>query len=195
MDKLSKIAVLFALFFMLPFGVNAHLIGGTGFSSGLFHPLFGLDHLLAMFAVGVIAVRSGGKAVFLLPLAFVSFMVFGGLLAVLGFSLPGVGTAVALSVLVFGVLVSFSQKLPFGISFACIALFALFHGHAHGEEMPLIASPLLYTAGFIVSTSFLHFAGAISANYAKKTFFAQKLFKVTSAVLSVAGILFLAGII
>ena len=196
MDLISKSAVvLLIVLTLLPGIVNAHLIGGNGILSGVSHPFLGLDHMLAMVAVGIIAVRAGGKAVFGLPMTFVSFMVLGGALAVLGLPLPGVEAWIAISLLVFGIMVALTKKLPMNIAFACVAIFALFHGHAHGEEIPAIASPALYALGFVISTTLLHLSGALTAYFAQRTVFAQKVFHLAGAAISITGLILLVGLI
>jgi urease accessory protein len=191
----KSLVAFFVLFALLPLSVNAHLIGGNGISSGISHPFIGLDHLLAMIAVGIMAVRAGGKAVFGLPMTFVSFMALGGAIAVLGFPLPGVEAWIAISLLVFGIMVALTKKLPMNLAFACVAIFALFHGHAHGEEIPAIASPALYALGFVISTTMLHLTGAFTAYYAQRTVFAQKIFTAAGAAISIVGLFLLAGVI
>lgn len=163
--KTSKPLLFFVFLSISSLSVQAHLIGGEGFSSGFLHPLLGLDHLLAMIAVGVLSAKIGGRAVFALPAMFVFSMAIGGTLAILGRSLPGVETAITLSAFFFAMLALFKPPLKSAIFF--VALFALFHGHAHGEEMPAIAQPVLYILGFVVSTTALHFIGASIANTTK----------------------------
>ncbi len=192
--KKSLIAplLLIGLFtFLLPQGAFAHNVGGTGMLSGLTHPLFGMDHLLAMIAVGVISTQLGGKAVWQVPAIFVGFMIFGGLLAILGLALPAVEIGIASSVLVLGVAIAFSSKIPNIAAFAMIALFAIFHGHAHGSEMPVIANFALYAIGFVTSTTALHISGVLIGHYAKKTQITQYLLRFSGAGVGVMGLMFL----
>mgnify|MGYP001584419800 CR=1 FL=1 len=184
----------FVFLSVFPLTVQAHLVGGNGFTSGLFHPLLGLDHLLAILAVGIISAKIGGRAAFIIPTAFVSVMAIGGILAIAGIGLPAVETGIALSVLFFGVLIALSKSPSLKTAIAFVALFALFHGHAHGEEMPVIASPVLYAIGFIASTAILHFSGALIGHYAKKTVFRANLLRFSGAAMSATGLLFLAWI-
>jgi urease accessory protein len=137
--------------------------GAAGFASGLAHPLQGLDHLFAMIAIGLWAAQQGGRALWAVPAAFVGTMALGGVLALSGIALPQVETVIALSVLVLGLLIASRRRyvLPAGIAIA--ASFALFHGYAHGQEMPLAASPLAYAAGFMLATVFLHGAGLVGS--------------------------------
>jgi urease accessory protein len=179
------------LTFLLPQAVFAHNIGGTGMLSGITHPLFGLDHLLAMVAVGVISTQLGGKAVWKVPATFVGFMIVGGLLSILGLQMPAVEMGIALSVLVLGAVIAFSSKIPNIGAFGMIALFAIFHGHAHGSEMPVIANFALYAIGFVASTTLLHVSGVLIGHFAKKTQITQYLLRFAGAGVGVMGLMFL----
>jgi urease accessory protein len=131
----------------------------TGFAGGLAHPLQGLDHLLAMIAIGLWAAQQGGRALWAVPAAFVGAMALGGGLAWPGVALAHAETGIALSVLVLGLLVATRRRWTLTAGMAIAAAFALFHGYAHGLEMPQAASPVLYGLGFIVATVCLHGAG------------------------------------
>lgn len=176
-----------------PLSAEAHQIGGYGFASGASHPLLGADHLLAMVAVGVIAVRLGGRALWALPSAFVAFMLAGGALAVSGAALPVVESVIALSVVTAGIVLAFGKDVPLRSAAAVVAFFALFHGHAHGAEMPLLVSPALYALGLLLSTALLHGAGVLVGRYAVKNGFSTGIFRFAGAGVSLAGILFLVG--
>ncbi|HEY8567142.1 MAG TPA: HupE/UreJ family protein [Beijerinckiaceae bacterium] len=135
-------------------------VGAThGFVAGLTHPLFGLDHVCAMVAVGLWAALAGGRAVWAWPLAFVGVMVAGALLGLAGLSLPGVEVMIAGSVFAFGIAVALRAPLPVLVGAVICGLFALFHGHAHGTELPAEASAALYVAGFALATALLHAVG------------------------------------
>ena len=157
LDRLALAAVAS----LIPTLAFAHTgIGPTvGFSHGFLHPIMGLDHVLAMVMVGMFAAQLGGRALWLVPCAFVGVMALGGALGVAGFPLPYVEIGIALSVVVLGALVAFGVRLPTAIAMAVVALFALFHGHAHGSEMPETAAGLNYGLGFIAATGLLHAAG------------------------------------
>jgi urease accessory protein len=131
----------------------------TGFVSGLAHPLLGLDHVLAMVAIGLWAAQQGGRALWAVPAAFVSAMVLGGVLAMSGLALPHGETAIALSVLVLGLLIATRRQWAVKAGMALAAGFAVFHGYAHGLEMPLATSPALYGLGFVLATLGLHGLG------------------------------------
>lgn len=177
----------------VPLSAEAHQIGGYGFASGASHPLLGVDHLLAMVAVGVIAVRMGGRALSALPVAFVAFMLIGGGLAVSGGALPVVETVIALSVVIAGIVLVLGKDVSLRSAAAVVAFFALFHGHAHGEEMPMFAHPALYAIGFTLSTAFLHAAGVLVGRYAVKTGLSTGILRFAGAGMSLVGILLLIG--
>ncbi|MBA4789453.1 MAG: HupE/UreJ family protein [Rhizobiales bacterium] len=146
---------------LLPSMAFAHTGVGDahGLAHGFLHPLTGLDHVLAMVAVGILAWQSGGRAVWAVPLTFVALMVVGGALGASGIDLPYVEIAIALSVVVLGAAVAFGVTLPLAGAMAIAGFFALFHGHAHGAEMPDDASGLAYGLGFVAATAALHLAG------------------------------------
>jgi urease accessory protein len=139
----------------------AHSFGapGAGFAAGFGHPLLGLDHLLAMIAVGLWASQLGGRAVWRVPATFVVALALGALLAVTGLSLPAVEPGIMASMLVVGLLTALAVRLPTTAGMTIVALFALCHGHAHGAEMPEAAQPLLYGLGFVLASALLHGAG------------------------------------
>jgi len=140
---------------------EAHTFGsqGAGLMAGLTHPFVGLDHLLAMIAVGIWAGQLGGRAVWLIPLTFVSVMAAAATLASFGLLLPLMEPAIACSVLVLGLLIAGSVRLPTSVGALLVSLFAVFHGYAHGLELPQAGSPILYGAGFVLATALLHGLG------------------------------------
>lgn len=131
----------------------------AGLLAGLVHPVLGLDHVLAMLAVGVWGAQLGAPHVWTLPVAFPLVMALGGALALAGVHLPAVELGIALSAIVLGLLVLREARPPVGVAAAVVGAFALFHGHAHGTELPEGSSGLLYSAGFVVSTGTLHALG------------------------------------
>lgn len=146
---------------LLPPLAYAHVgIGETSsFLHGLAHPADGLDHACAMLAVGLWAAQMGGRSMWAVPLTFVGVMVLGGALPVLGIRLPFVEQGIVLSILLLGVLIAASIRLPLWLGSGMVGLFALWHGHAHGAEMPAWASGMPYALGFMLSTMSLHIAG------------------------------------
>ncbi len=131
----------------------------SGFSAGLMHPFSGIDHLLAMLAVGLWAAQGGGKKIWLLPATFMSMLAIGAAIAMRWPSLPLVEAGIATSVLALGLLVALSLQLPATLSMAITALFGLLHGYAHGLELPGSASPTTYAPGFLAATATLHLIG------------------------------------
>ena len=139
----------------------AHVGAGTtsSFTAGFMHPLSGLDHMTVMIAVGLWAALKGGKAIWAWPAAFVGVMAAGGALGMLHVPLPFVEPAILASVVALGLLVALAVDLPVSAGVAIIGLFALFHGHAHGTDVPENAGGLEYMAGFAMTTALLHATG------------------------------------
>lgn len=130
-----------------------------GFATGFMHPLGGLDHLVAMVAVGLWGAFLGMPALWLLPVVFPLVMAAGGVLGVLGVALPAVEIGIALSAIALGGAVAFALKPPLWVAAVLVAMFAVFHGHAHGTELPQAAGPVAYSLGFVVATGLLHLCG------------------------------------
>ncbi len=152
-----------ALIAALPMAALAHTGTGAHIDAmhGFLHPLTGLDHVLAMVAVGVFAAQLGGRSLWAVPAAFVLAMVAGGAVGYAGVPLPMVEQGIAVSVIVMGLAVAFGARLPVVPAMALVALFAVFHGHAHGAEGSGAGSFLGYAAGFVIATSLLHAAGIV----------------------------------
>lgn len=150
-----------AMMALLPAIALAHTgVGDTvGFPHGFMHPITGIDHVLAMILVGVFAWQLGGRALCLVPITFVLVMAIGGALGVAGISVPFVEAGIALSVIVLGAVVAFGIKAPVAVAMAVVGLFAIFHGHAHGAEMPENAAGMAYALGFMLGTALLHGVG------------------------------------
>lgn len=138
----------------------AHTDGSAGgFVSGFAHPINGWDHVVAMVAVGLWGAFLGMPALWLLPVVFPLVMAFGGALGVLGVPLPMVEAGIALSGVVLGLLIAFAVRAPIWVAAVIVGLFAVFHGHAHGTELPDAANPFAYGIGFVIATGLLHLAG------------------------------------
>lgn len=131
----------------------------SGFVSGFTHPFFGADHIVAMVAVGLWGAFLGAPAVWLLPVVFPSVMALGGALGVMGVPIPAIETGIALSGVVLGLMVLTAARPPLWVAAVMVGGFAIFHGHAHGTELPNSASPLTYSMGFVISTGLLHLSG------------------------------------
>jgi urease accessory protein len=132
---------------------------GASLASGFLHPLGGVDHIIAMVAVGLLAARLGGRAVWLVPASFVATMGVAGLAGMMGAGLPYVETGIALSVVVLAAVAVLGTAMPVAVAMGLVAFFAVFHGYAHGAEMPETMSGLAYGAGFVAATALLHGVG------------------------------------
>lgn len=157
----QRIFMMSMLFLSMPAIAAAHsgISATSGFISGFGHPLTGFDHLLAMLAVGLWAAFLGGRSVWAVPVTFVLVMVVGGLIGISGFTVPFVEQGILLSVLVLGFLLAGALKLPLVYSAAIVGFFALFHGYAHGSEVPMATGTMSYTLGFMAATTLLHSTG------------------------------------
>lgn len=155
-------AILLAALALALAAAPAHAHGGSvagGFLGGFGHPLFGPDHIVAMVAVGLWGAFLGAPAIWVLPVAFPLVMAGGGVLGILGIPLPGVEIGIALSALVLGLMVVLAARPPPWIAGVLVGAFAVFHGHAHGAEMPAGADAVAFSLGFVVATGMLHLGG------------------------------------
>lgn len=134
-------------------------VGGSGFLSGLTHPIFGWDHVAAMVAVGLWGAFLGRPAIWLLPIIFPAVMAVGAAAGIAGIPLPAVEAGIALSGVVLGLVVLFAFRAPLWLAAVLVGAFAIFHGHAHGTELPDAANPFAYASGFVIGTGLLHLAG------------------------------------
>ncbi len=166
--KLGKVLAAGLLFLVVPELAHAHAaeVGAASWREGFVHPLFGWDHLLAMLAVGLWAAQQRGRATWLIPVTFVAVMAVGGVVGASGISLPGVETAILISVAVFGVLVVHRAQYRSWLSLGLVGFFAFFHGFAHGAEMPGAAHLPSFGAGFMLATLLLHGVGIATARVA-----------------------------
>ncbi|WP_086999652.1 HupE/UreJ family protein [Rhizobium sullae] len=183
----------------LPATAYAHPAIGeaAGLVHGFSHPISGLDHILAMVMVGIFAYQLGGRATWLVPATFVLAMALGGAFGIAGIDIPFVETGIALSVVVLGAVVAFDVKAPAAVAMAVAGLFAIFHGHAHGAEMPESAAGAAFAAGFMIATALLHTAGlglgyAIGRTGKRRSFIATRL---AGGFAAVAGVGILTGMI
>ncbi|SDA87369.1 HupE/UreJ family protein [Sinorhizobium sp. NFACC03] len=143
---------------------DAHVLGGAfgGFGSGFQHPILGLDHFLAMAAVGIWGAQLGGRSVWTLPVTFPLIMCIGGIIGMSdALRLPYVEAVIALSVITLGVAIALRWRPPEAVSIVVVAVFAIFHGYAHGVELPLAADPAAYAVGFVVATGLIHVFGIL----------------------------------
>ena len=172
--------------------LSAHQQQGQaqGFLTGLRHPISGWDHVLAMIAVGLWGAQLGPPALWLLPITFPMMMAVGGFLGLVGVRVPGVEAGVALSALLLGLMVAIQAKPKIAVAAVLVGAFAIFHGHAHGTELPAGQSGLMYSIGFVVATGCLHGVG-IAIGLVHKWPIGKVALRLTGAVVAVAGVAFL----
>lgn len=164
----------------------------SGFMSGFTHPLFGLDHVLAMVAVGIWGATLGRPLVWALPVVFPLLMVVGGVLGIAGIDLPYVEIGIAISVIVLGIAIAADWRAPVAVAVAIVAMFGVFHGFAHGKELPEAAAPAAYAAGFVISTGLLHLAG-IAIGLLKAVPRGTQLLRASGGLIAAMGVWILAG--
>jgi urease accessory protein len=158
----QAIFVLAALFAATTIPALAHTGVGSvaGFAAGFSHPIGGLDHILAMIAVGILAAQLGGRAIWIVPAAFVGMMLVGAVFGILGVGIPFVEQRIVGSVIILGTVIAIGHRLlPMALAVGLVGVLAVFHGHAHGTEIPANASGLAYAAGFAAATTLLHAIG------------------------------------
>jgi urease accessory protein len=173
---------------------SAHTAEGVagGFASGFLHPIFGLDHVVAMVAVGLWGAFLGMPAIWLLPIVFPLVMAFGGALGVAGVPLPGVEIWIAASAVVLGLCVALALKPPLWVAALIVGAFAIFHGHAHGTELPEAANPIAYAIGFVIATGLLHLCG-IGFGLLSRSRTGRYAVQAAGAVIAAVGVAFLTG--
>jgi urease accessory protein len=182
------------LMVLIPGIAGAHgNAGDSGFVSGLNHPVFGFDHLLAMVTVGLLSAQMGGRAIWTVPATFVTVMSVGGILGMKGIRLPMVELWIAFSVLALGSALAAAKKLPVSVAMGFVGFFALFHGHAHGTEMPRLAEPAMYALGFCAATAGLHILGAVTGYVAVHNRKGTRLLRLAGLLIAVSGTYFMLG--
>jgi urease accessory protein len=189
----AKVWILVALaFFVWAQAAHAHVQQGqaAGFLTGLGHPVSGLDHVLAMIAVGLWGAQLGPPALWLLPVTFPMVMALGGMIGLLGMPLPGVEVGIAASAILLGSAVMSRLRLPMVAALVLVGIFGVFHGHAHGTELPAGENALLYSIGFVVATGCLHGVG-IAVGVIHRWPWGQRLLRAAGAGVAVAGVAFL----
>jgi len=183
---------------LLTFAGTASAHEGTGiaggFISGFMHPVLGWDHVAAMVAVGLWGAFLGKPSVFLLPVVFPLVMAFGGALGVMGVPIPAVETGIAASAVVLGAMVAFAVRPPIWVAALIVGAFAIFHGHAHGTELPNAANALAYSIGFVIATGLLHLSG-IAFGLIVRWPVGKIAVQAGGGVIALAGIGFLTGLI
>ena len=165
----------------------------TGFASGFWHPILGWDHVVAMVAVGLWGAFLKSPAIWVLPITFPLVMAIGGAFGVIGVPLPAVETGIALSGVVLGLMVAFAARPPLWVAAAMVGVFAIFHGHAHGAELPDAFNAYGYAVGFVVGTGLLHLAG-IGFGFLTKSATGTKIVRGAGGVIAAIGAAFLFGL-
>lgn len=194
---LKQVAGVLVLFALSTSAALAHVDPGTisgGFMSGFTHPLFGWDHVAAMVAVGLWGAFLGRPAIWVLPVVFPLVMAFGGALGVIGVPLPAVETGIAASALVLGLMVALAVRPPLWVAAVLVGVFAIFHGHAHGTELPEAANPLLFSLGFVIATGLLHLTGIAFGELSRWRWGAVTV-RTGGAVIALAGVGLLTGLL
>lgn len=165
-----------------------------GFLSGFTHPIGGLDHVAAMFAVGLWGFFLGRPAMWILPVVFPLVMAMGGVLGLLGIPVPMIEPGIAVSSIVLGLLIALAIKAPLWIAAVIVGAFAIFHGYAHGAELPTAANPLAYSVGFVISTGLLHLAGIAFGELGRFSW-GKYVVRAGGGLIALAGVGFLTGAI
>lgn len=191
MKKTLVLAILLA-FAATPGLAHTGVGAAGGFSSGFFHPVFGWDHVVAMVAVGLWGAFLGAPAIWVLPMVFPLVMAFGGALGVIGIPVPAVETGIAMSGVILGLAVAFAVRAPLWLAGLLVGVFAVFHGHAHGTELPEAVNPFAYAAGFVIATGLLHLAG-IGCGLLVRAPGGQWLVRAGGGVIALTGAAFLFG--
>ena len=178
----------------LPRLVFAHAPEGAGggFMTGFLHPILGYDHLIAMVAVGLWGAFLGDRVLWILPIVFPTIMAVGAAIGILGLEIPLVEFVIALSGVVLGALIALRFRAPLAIAMVLVGIFAIFHGYAHGLEMPEQISAMTYGAGFVIGTGLLHLAG-IGLGFATRLPRGELLVRGCGGVISVVGLTYLVG--
>ena len=197
MNKGTPILIKSALLLLTLFSTSAmaHSDAATmsgGFMTGFLHPMLGLDHVVAMVAVGLWGVFLGKPAIRILPVVFPLVMAIGGALGVVGIEIPAIETGIALSGVVLGLAVAFAVKPPIWVAAVLVGAFAIFHGHAHGTELPTATNPLIYSIGFVIGTGLLHLAGIAFGELSRWTW-GKYVVRSGGAVIALIGLGFLTG--
>ncbi|MEM8860620.1 MAG: HupE/UreJ family protein [Chloroflexota bacterium] len=196
--KLAFACYLAAILIFIPTLAFAHegdTIRFGSFLAGLFHPVLGLDHFLAMVSVGIISSQIGGRAIWTIPATFVGVMAVGWGLGVAGISLSYIELGIALSVVVLGIAIALNRSFAMGITVIAVGLFAIFHGYAHGVEMPSIANPTRYALGFLTGTAIIHLIGVLVGDIPTRYEQRKTIFSVLGSGIAVFGVLFVVGIL
>ena len=191
-ETIARLASLCITLLVYAQAAQAHVNKGeaAGFLSGLKHPISGLDHVVAMIAVGLWGAQLGAPAIWVLPVAFPMVMACGGMLGLLGVPLPGIEIGIAASAILLGAAVMMELRPPIAVAAVLVGFFAIFHGYAHGSELPAGQSGLLYSTGFVMATGCLHGVG-ISIGLVHRWSWGQRALRLAGVAIALAGIFFM----
>ena len=195
---ISMTAALLTLGLVQPvLGHENQVIQYGSFLAGLTHPVLGLDHFLAMVSVGIVSALMGGRAIWTVPATFVAMMGVGGVAGAAGLGISGeaIELAIATSVIALGAVILLNRQLPMAVAMAVVAFFGFFHGVAHGAEIPEIADPLVYAAGFIIGTILLHLLGVLIGDIAKRYQNGILILRGAGGVFVILGTMFFLGVL
>ena len=196
--KISIGLILAGMILLLPTIAFAHegdTIRYGSFLAGLFHPVLGLDHFLAMLSVGIISSQIGGRAIWTVPATFVGVMAIGWGLGLLDIGLGFIELGIALSVVVLGIAIATNRSFPIGVAMIAVGLFAIFHGYAHGIEMPSVANATRYALGFLSGTAIIHLIGVLVGDIPTRYEQKNTIFQVLGSVIAIVGLLFIFGVL
>ncbi len=186
-------ALMMALFSSTAAAHDGTTLPYGSFVSGLTHPVLGPDHFLAMFSVGIVSAQIGGRAIWTVPATFVGVMALGGLLGWLDIGLTALEAGIAFSVLALGAVIAADKRLPIQLVMIAVAVFAVFHGYAHGAEMPVVAQPVTYALGFMTGTAALHLFGVLVGDISQQYARGKVILRVSGAAIAALGGFFLYG--
>jgi urease accessory protein len=197
-NKFSHALVLALVITFIPQVVYAH-DGSTvpfgGFLSGLVHPVLGYDHLLAMLSVGILSAQIGGRAIWTVPATFVGVMAVGGALGLIDIGLGATELGIAISLVLLGAIIAAERTLPVRLAMLGVGFFAIFHGYAHGTEMPTTAEPVLYALGFLTGTALIHIAGVVIGDISGHYERGKIILRTGGGLITLVGFLFIFGVL
>ena len=197
-NKVFKSFLMALLFAAIPGVAYAHEgtnLGLGGFLSGIVHPVLGYDHLLAMLSVGIISAQIGGRAIWTVPATFVTVMAIGGVLGLINIGLTATELGIAVSLVILGLVIAAERRSPILAVMIGVGFFAIFHGYAHGAEMPDTAEPFLYALGFLVGTALIHIAGVVIGDISRHYERGKIVLRVGGALIALVGLLFIFGVL
>ena len=195
---LHRSTILVFLLSLIPSMVSAHDGANVpigGFLVGLIHPVLGNDHLLAMLSVGILSAQIGGRAIWTVPATFVGVMALGGALGFTNITLAPTEFGIAISLVLLGSLIAAERKLPIMLAMLGVGFFAIFHGFAHGAEMPETAQPVLYALGFLTGTVVIHIAGVFIGDIAGHYERGKTMLRVGGGLIAAVGVFYTTGIL